>query len=97
MTPYWTKAIEAAKRRKAKGLEPFTEVQKYRASEWVTCACGKQDKRIEREWDGRPKDEMLVWLGSDFCVHVYDGRIASAERTLAKIERRAAELLKETR
>jgi hypothetical protein len=36
------------------------------ASDWVTCACGKQDKRIPRYQDGKPRDIELCLYGIQF-------------------------------
>lgn len=92
-TPYWWRAIESAKRRKKRGLQGFTWPVYERALGWITCACGKQDKRIPRGPGGKPEDSRLTELGGSFAYHVGMDQIAGAERTLRAIERRAVEVL----
>lgn len=92
-TPYWTKIIEVAKRRAEKGKVAFKEQQIERAGNWVTCACGKQDSRLVRDYEGAPRDEKLTILGMDFYTAVDQQRPDEAEIILAKIERRAIQLL----
>ena len=92
-TPYWTKVIEQAKTRLRTQEEPFTDLQMQRATSWVTCACGKQDKFIPRNSGGAPMDTELDLLGLDFYTDVKCGDPYHAEVTLEKIERRAAEIL----
>ncbi len=100
-TPYWTKVIERAKKRKKKGLEPFTDYQRDLSEEWVTCACGKQDARIPRDHlglnRGAPLDDRLRHLGNIFCCHVTDGEVVKAGRTLKAIEHRAFQVLRDGR
>ncbi len=63
------------------------------ANYWTTCACGKQDPRIPRECNGRPKNQRLVELGGRFARMVEEDKILSAARLLVKIEAEAAEIL----
>ena len=93
ITPYWTLAIERARVRVAKGKPAFTERAKYLAGNWVSCACGRQDIRLPRGFLGRPEDYKLYLLGDTFCNAVLINHIDRAERTLAKIEIRAAEVI----
>ncbi len=71
----------------------FTSVDKLLSSDWMTCACGEQDKGIERDSSGLPVDEELSGLGADFYVYVGNDEVDSAERMLAAIERRSFELI----
>lgn len=92
-TPYWTDVIARAKERKKLGMKPFTRAQMEKSECWVTCACGKQDERIVRGLNGCPEDIELTDLGMDFCDNVTMGDPHGAAETLAKIEKRSAELL----
>ena len=104
-TTYWFGVIKKAITRKNKGEDAFTEQHREKSADWVTCACGKQDPRIPRfsydqDWDpysmsGSPVDEELNCLGEEFCEHVCKDNPAMALGTLIKIEKRAAEVLKE--
>ncbi len=96
-TPYWTKVIEEARERHATGVPPFTTEQKALSWEWVTCACGKQDSRIPRNEEGEPLDDELDNLGNEFYAAVDDDDIDKAEKYLAKIELRSAQILLEQR
>jgi len=103
-TPYWTKVIERARKRKKAGLMPFTKHQISLAGAWVTCACGRQDARIPRYpantshgSRSAPLDDILDELGITFYGHVNRGRVKSAKSTLQKIENRAAEILEAAR
>lgn len=53
--------------------EKFTEEElddaDYKASDWVTCACGNMCSIIPRE-DGQPLDKRLAKLGEAFANHV---------------------------
>ncbi len=95
------------------------EVEKLAAlaGEWPTCACGNQDAAIPR-WTleekingkvcsiriGRPKDEVLAYLGSQFYEQLRAATYAKAQEDIdeyvknardifLKIELRAAELM----
>ncbi len=105
-TPYWFKVIKTAIKRQRNGLTAFTESQKDKAENWVTCACGKQDPRIPREGDdaGRknrlrvhadwePEDAKLSRLGGYFADYVYSNRPQRALECLLAIEKRAAVVL----
>ena len=48
----------------------FTGKQQIIASQWTTCACGKQDPRIPRDDKGTPVDAYLARLGISFSRHV---------------------------
>ena len=89
---HWGQRIIAAERR-----GNFTEKDKRAAGTWVTCACGKQDKRIPRRpgGRGRPADEVLSALGDGFYLLVCADRHLGAAETLLKIEARADEILDE--
>ena len=95
-TPYWTRVIANAKKRKAKGQVPFTKEHIKKASNWVECACGKQDPRIQRFAGlGNPVDVRLQYLGDSFYAYVKSQWVEEAEETLKRIEVRAAELIAE--
>lgn len=99
-TPYWWTVMEKAERRLAKGRHPFTAAEETKASSWVTCACGKQDKLIPRYpetsvVEGEPVDPVLSRAGFDFFDAVRAGDVKSAKRLLVRIERRAIQLLKQ--
>ena len=64
-----------------------------KAATWVTCACGKQDPRIPRDWVGAPIDEELRNLGEAFPIAVGARDVPLARNILIQIEKRAAELL----
>lgn len=61
---------------------------------WQTCACGRQDERIPRYEDGEPLDEQLSASGAWFPLYL-QSNIVEAARCLIRIEKRAAEVLKE--
>lgn len=71
------------------------------ANNFVTCAVGNQCATIPRynghsHWsDGAPKDDRLHDLGMRFAKDIADCNIAQAKQTLAAIEARSAELLRE--
>ena len=93
----WHERIEQAKARRAAGLpkdEWFTTDDKNRAGDYVTCACGEQDPRIPRMADGQPLDAELAVTGAYFSGEVSICDIEEAERCLAQIEARAAEVLR---
>ena len=81
------------------GLTEWVRKHGHDAFVWITCACGEQDKRIPRDPDGRPKDDLLEDLGGQFYTNWLDIKdersTAEARATLAAIERRAAEILAE--
>lgn len=91
-TPYWTKVLQVAARREKTGyMRPFTKAEIDKAGDWVTCACGKQDKCIPRAYDGtyEPADRLLNDLGMAFFDAVYTGDVKAAKRLLGQIEMRA--------
>lgn len=61
---------------------------------WQTCACGRQDERIPRGWRDAPLDEQLRRDGGWFPYYLLTD-IVEAARCLIRIEKRAAEVLKE--
>lgn len=95
-TKYWTRVIARAKERKKAGKDPFTRGQVDRAAcSWTTCACGKQDPLIPRRgWDGKPEDFLLTKAGIEFGSAVEDQNPVRAGLLLARIEKRAAEVLR---
>jgi hypothetical protein len=67
------------------------------ASNWVTCACGNQCDTIPRDiFTGEPKDDYLCDLGALFAGAIASKNITSARKTLAKIEKRSAELIQQS-
>jgi hypothetical protein len=62
---------------------------------WVTCACGNQCSEIPRRGNGTPEDRHLASLGSTFYNHILNEHFESAKKTLAAIEIRSEELLRE--
>ena len=100
-TPYWTRVIDEARERVARGENAFSNEHMYEANSWVTCACGKQDSRIPRNekfgsrLGGEPKDRTLYMLGTEFWEAVECHDIDQAEVLLDKIEFRAAQVILE--
>lgn len=64
------------------------------SASWVTCACGNQCSIIPRERNGEPLDGELYGLGLEFNQEVEEKRFNHAKKTLAKIEKRSAYLIK---
>jgi hypothetical protein len=93
--PYWPHVIRQAAQRKKQRKPAFTSKQKRLAKAWLSCACGKLDKRIPKELDGAPKDCRLFSLGIDFAMAVARDNPQGALDLLRKIQKREAELLKE--
>ena len=85
---YWGKKIIAAEKR---GW--FTNFNSSEAGNWVTCACGRLDKRLHDYW-GVPEDEQLRVLGYEFSAHINSDNFYLAAVTLNKIEKRAAIVLR---
>lgn len=94
-TPYWTRVIKAAKKRKKDGKTPFTRMQVNRAMKWQTCACAEQDSHIPRDRWGSPYDEKLRIESIAFCTFVAGQNVLGAERSLEQIEKHAARVLRE--
>jgi hypothetical protein len=93
----WHERIEAAKARRAAGLpreEWFTKDDNKAARYWPDCGCGQQDPRIPRYEDGQPKDNTLTNLGYDLDWGVRRQDPEYVATCLAKIEARAAEIVK---
>jgi hypothetical protein len=88
MKPNWNDRIKEARKR-----GNFTKQDILKAAEWPNCACGEQDARIERNRYGEPDDMKLWILGADFSEYVGLNDFASARQTLAKIEKRAAQII----
>lgn len=91
----WSDRIAEARQR-----GKFTADDVVLARSWVTCACGEQDQRIPRLKDtggvtDEPVDDRLSVLGTYFFNYVTDNDIDRADKTLALIEARAAEVLRE--
>lgn len=86
----WHERIDRAEKRKY-----FSKKDIDLALEWPTCACSEQDPRIPRTGDGQPLDDWLNRLGAEFACDVNDGDFQEARITIAAIEARATELLKE--
>jgi hypothetical protein len=81
-------------------------IAQAKAESWVTCACGMQCAAIPRHPKGMPMDLHLADLGEHFMDHINNmagasnGHLRSlhqqkAKDVLAKIETRAAELIRE--
>jgi len=81
------------------GLHTWVTRCKHLAVEWVTCACGQQDKRIQRMENNAPEDDRLYSLGvlfwQDWLALRDERSTADARATLAAIEKRATEILAE--
>jgi len=90
-TPYWWVAIDKAKK------FGFSDEEKDNAGSWITCACGKQDKRIPRKELGSPNDRKLANLGIRFCDEVDSDNPFKAEKTLLRIEHCAAIVIAQSR
>lgn len=71
----------------------FTAEDRSLSGDWVTCACGQQDPRIERYKDRAPRDEILQTLGWDFYAAVRANDFDEATSILADIESRSAQLI----
>lgn len=89
MTPYWPRAIAAARKRGG----GFTRGDWDKATEWTTCACGRQDPRIPRKSNGAPVDGLLGCLGVKFTGAVTNSLPDEAERILGLIESRSRQIL----
>jgi hypothetical protein len=88
---YWGRRIVKAEERSR-----FAEKDARHSASWQTCACGRQDERIPRDdHEGAPIDEELQDLGYAFYSFVLQHNPRGAANTLVKIERRAAEVLRE--
>lgn len=90
LSSYWGRRIVKAEERGA-----FNLADKRASGSWTTCACGKQDPLIPRGCFGAPNDSALGFWGVEFCGHVLNDRFPEAASALVKIERRAAEVLRE--
>ena len=86
---YWGQKIIAAAKR---GY--FTESNDKQAGAWVTCACGKLDDAIPRDFYGEPSDERLAFLGGSFSEAISWGDPQDAALCLIEIEERAIEVLR---
>ena len=71
----------------------FTQQDRRDAGEWPTCACGKQDPRIPRFSNQRPRDYGLESLGLSFYNRVRDHDAVGAADVLVEIEERSREIL----
>jgi hypothetical protein len=91
LSSYWGRRIV-----KAEEQSRFTEKDVRHSASWQTCACGRQDDRIPRDdREGAPIDEDLQDLGYAFYSFVLQHNPRGAANVLVKIERRAAEVLRE--
>jgi hypothetical protein len=63
------------------------------AADWVTCACGNLCDIIPRSQIGRPCDRELEILGVHFHYSIKGADFTRAKETLAKIEKRSAEII----
>lgn len=63
------------------------------AASWITCACGRQDPAIPRNYRGEPRDNRLLVLGNAFLDLINLGLWPLASKTLDRIEKRSAEIL----
>lgn len=89
-TPYWTRVIANAIRRKEAGKRPFTLGHCRKSRDWCMCACGKQDVRIPRYPNGMPLDGTLASCGFDFTHAVGCQDPEYAAKLLGQIEGLAA-------
>jgi len=67
---------------------------------WLSCACGKLDKRIQRQppdhdFGGTPVDATLRHLGFRFHDYVSYNNFMMAAQSLCQIQTREAKLLSE--
>lgn len=102
-TPFWWAAIDRARRWLE--LNPgydrslaFTREERELSSDWVTCACGRQDPRIKRMGNGAvspnaPVNPEMRTLGLDFSAAVWDGEVELAAEILGKIETMSDKLI----
>jgi hypothetical protein len=71
---------------------------------WTTCACGKQDSRLQRNPNGAPSDQILFDLGMEFGAiwdcdpqdppERFNADPVGAAQCLIAIEKRSAQILK---
>lgn len=85
----WTQRIDDAQKR-----GHFRDADIDLAGEWVTCACGEQDKDIPRNIVGCPLDDRLEELGIEFMNAVEENNFNVARSILVDIQTRAFWVLK---
>lgn len=86
---HWGERIIAAEERGSFSFEDCVD-----AGEWTTCACGKQDPRIPREF-GIPIDSDLKFFGVRFHANLVGNDFVFAASYLIAIEKRAGKVLAE--
>lgn len=73
-----------------------TRFDRTASGNWITCACGSQDKRIPRQHgSGSPLDDKLFDLGLMFHGAICMNDFKEARITLERIENRVGEILRE--
>ena len=87
---YWGRKIIQAERDGG-----FSDDSVEQSDSWVTCACGRLDDGIPRNYFESPIDKNLEELGFLFSKHVYRNNYLGAAKTLVKIEERAKQVLME--
>lgn len=78
---------------KAEDFGSFSALDAVNAGDWVTCACGENDKEFSRETNGRPRDAALYRLGHVFNDDVQWDNYTAAAKTLGRIDRRATHII----
>lgn len=78
-TPHWYAVIDNAIANAHNQDRPFDTEATDEAGDWVDCACGRQDARIPRAFDGRPEDDKLERLGEQFPEYLEDANTIWAD------------------
>ena len=89
----WNKELDEAIAKEP--TEKHYKMLRRAAGAWVTCAVGSQCEIIPRYSIGMPKDCLLHVFGRNFYYNINSREWKKAKETLANIEKRSAELIKE--
>lgn len=90
LSSYWGRRIVKAEER---GF--FFERDHWDSNRWTTCACGRQDERIPRNYGRVPLDPQLRRLGGMFYRVIKRRKYVCAAEILIAIEKRSAEILRD--
>ena len=86
---FWGRRIIAAEKR-----GKFTADDVGRSEGWVTCACGRLNKRIPRNHFDQPIDSALYWMGLRFRLDSVTDDASRQARILVDIDRRAGQIIR---